>query len=93
MDVQVVSYFPDGWHQTPSFEASIQSEAGTLREIACCVNSEQCGLSRSEQEAVDCSQYAGELVNERALLGAELFVVRDFQPCACDTKVSVWFIG
>lgn len=73
----MVSYFPDGWHETSSFEASKLSEAETLREIRCCVNSEQCDLSRSEQQAVDCSQYAGELLNERALLGAELFVVRE----------------
>lgn len=46
-----------------------------MREIRCCLNSEQCDLSKRKQEAIDCSQYTSETSDERALLGAELFVV------------------
>lgn len=46
-----------------------------MREIRCCLNSEQCELSKAKQEAVDCSQYISETSDERALLGAELYVV------------------
>lgn len=72
----MVSYFAEDWQETAAFEATIDSEKETLREIRCCLNSEQCDLSKKRQEATDCSQYVAETSDERALLGAELFVVR-----------------
>ena len=73
---QVLSYFSPGWHDAAAFETTTDDETETLREIRCCFNSEQCDLSKRQQEAVDCSQYISETSDERALLGAELFVVR-----------------
>lgn len=72
----MVSYFPDGWRESAEFEGLMEKEAETMREVRCCLNSEQCDLSKKRQEEVDCSKYTGELSNERALMGAELFVVR-----------------
>lgn len=72
----MLSYFAEDWHDTAAFAATVDTETKTLREIRCCLNSEQCDLSKNAQEAIDCSQYAAETSNERALLGAELFVVR-----------------
>eukprot|EP00904_Undaria_pinnatifida_P000099 jgi/Undpi1/1008/HiC_scaffold_10.g04472.m1 len=74
-DVQVLSYFSPGWHDAAAFETTTDDETETLREIRCCFNSEQCDLSKRQQEAVDCSQYISETSDERALLGAELFVL------------------
>lgn len=73
---QIMSNFAEGWRETAAFESTVDSEHETMREIRCCLNSEQCDLSKDRQEAVDCSQYITETSNERALLGAELFVVR-----------------
>lgn len=72
---KVLSYFAEGWRETAMFESTVDVEHETLREITCCLNSEQCDLSKNRQEAVDCSGYITETSNERALLGAELFVV------------------
>ena len=74
---QVLSYFSTGWHDSATFETTTDVETQTLREIRCCFNSEQCDLSKRQQEVVDCSQYTTETSDERALLGAELFVVRN----------------
>ncbi len=74
---QVLSYFAEGWRETAAYEASVDAEYETMREIRCCLNSDQCDLSKQYQEGIDCSQYISETSNERALLGAELFVVRD----------------
>ncbi|CAM9373083.1 unnamed protein product, partial [Scytosiphon promiscuus] len=74
-DVRVLSYFADGWRETAGFEATVDAEHETMREIRCCLNSEQCDLSKDRQDAIDCSRYITETSNERALLGAELFVV------------------
>lgn len=73
---QVLSYFPEGWRETAAFESTVDTEHDTMREIRCCLNSEQCDLGKDRQEAIDCSVYITETSNERALLGAELFVVR-----------------
>lgn len=72
----MLSYFAEGWRDTATFQAAIDTEHDTMREIRCCLNSEQCDLSKKKQESVDCTQYITETSNERALLGAELFVVR-----------------
>lgn len=72
----MVSYFAEGWRETAAFESTVDTEQQIMREIRCCLNSEQCDLSKRRQDAVDCSQYITETSNERALLGAELFVVR-----------------
>ncbi|CAM9143952.1 unnamed protein product [Pylaiella littoralis] len=74
-DVRVVSYFAEGWRETATFESTVDTEQQIMREIRCCLNSEQCDLSKRRQDAVDCSQYITETSSERALLGAELFVV------------------
>ncbi|CAM9525001.1 unnamed protein product [Discosporangium mesarthrocarpum] len=74
-NVQIVSYFPSGWHEGLNFVEQTRGEETTLREIQCCLNSEQCDLSKSRQEETDCSIYDRETSNERALMGAELFVV------------------
>lgn len=74
---QIISYFLENWHETKAFVDILQAETRTMQEIQCCLNSNQCNLSRSRQEAVDCSVYDTETSNERALLGAELFVVRE----------------
>lgn len=74
---QIVSYFLENWHETKAFAEILEAETRTMREIQCCLNSNQCDLSRNRQEAVDCSVYDSETSNERALLGAELFVVRE----------------
>lgn len=72
---KVLSYFAEGWRETATFESTVDVEHETMREIRCCLNSEQCDLSKNRQEAVDCAGYITETSNERALLGAELFVV------------------
>lgn len=72
----MLSYFAEGWRETAAYEATVDAEYETMREIRCCLNSEQCDLSKRQQEGIDCSQYISETSNERALLGAELFVVR-----------------
>ncbi|CAM9423235.1 unnamed protein product, partial [Choristocarpus tenellus] len=74
-DVQILSYFPSGWHNDTGFDALVESEEQILREIKCCLNSEQCDLSKSKQEDIDCSIYKTKTSNMRALMGAELFVV------------------
>ncbi|CAN0429515.1 unnamed protein product, partial [Ectocarpus sp. 12 AP-2014] len=74
-DVRVLSYFAEGWRETAAFESTVEVEHETLREIRCCLNSEQCDLGKNRQEAVDCATYITETSNERALLGAELFVL------------------
>lgn len=80
MEQQVLSYFSPDWYETAAFDTTTDDETETLREIRCCFNSEQCDLSKRQQEAVDCSQYTSETSDERALLGAELFVVRFYTP-------------
>ena len=65
----------ENWHETEAFAKARDVEAKTIREIQCCLNSEQCDLSRAQQEAVDCSAYVSEVSNERALFRAERFVV------------------
>ena len=76
--LKILSYFVEGWRDTAAFQATADTEHDTMREIRCCLNSEQCDLSKKKQESVDCTQYITETSNERALLGAELFVVRSF---------------
>lgn len=71
----MLSYFAEGWRDTATFQATMDDEHDTMREIRCCLNSEQCDLSKQKQESVDCTPYITETSNERALLGAELFVV------------------
>ncbi|KAG5187103.1 hypothetical protein JKP88DRAFT_260321 [Tribonema minus] len=74
-DVRVVSAFAPQWHDGAAFRAQAAGDDATLAQIKCCMNSEQCSLSKAEQEAVDCAKFASESGNERAILGAERFVL------------------
>lgn len=72
----MLSYFPDGWHDDVAFVSTAETEQDTLRGIRCCLHSEQCDMSKKDQEEIDCSSYVEHTSDERALLGAELYVVR-----------------
>lgn len=74
---QIISNFLEIWHESEAFVEILQAEMRTMQEIQCCLNSNQCNLSKSRQEAVDCSVYDAETSNEQVLMGAELFVVRE----------------
>lgn len=67
----------------------VGAELKAMEEIRCCLSSEQCDLSKRKQERVDCSEYIAETSDERALLGAELFVVRGVSSIAPSLPAEV----
>jgi hypothetical protein len=74
-DVQVQASLAPDWKERNGFSLLKEDAHQSMREARCCLNSEQCEAPKAEQEGYDCSIYTGSDSNERALLGAELFVV------------------
>ncbi|CAN0188124.1 unnamed protein product, partial [Phaeothamnion confervicola] len=74
-DVRVVASLRPDWKANDTFVSRVATEQEIAREVACCMNSDQCDLSRARQEEIDCSSYADGYSNERAVMGAELFVI------------------
>ncbi|CAM9487124.1 unnamed protein product, partial [Chrysoparadoxa australica] len=74
-DVRIVSHLKSSWSTSEEFAANADASLSIMQQIKCCLNSSQCDASKRKQEGFDCSLFADDTTNQRALAGAELFVV------------------
>ncbi len=78
-DLRIESNLMPGWSEGEDFFLQMKDAHASIREAQCCLNSEQCSATRKVHDKFDCQAYQTvenkKNSTERALLGAERFIV------------------